>query len=151
MTYEAAPAFAALRAKAFAFKDKSAPPGMPSGVVMETGYPEGVVTLAVLSDGSVSMFFSNGGSALGAGAHPGPAQAARQLGAAGAHFAKDMPVVDRTGLPALGEVKLYVLVDGDLRCVAGKQEDFGENRLPQSPLFHAAHNVIAEIRKLKPE
>jgi hypothetical protein len=65
-------------------------------------------------------------------------------------MAPDMPVVDRTSLPELGQVKLYVLVDGALRCVGGPQEDFGENRLPQSPLFHAAHNVIAEIRKMKP-
>jgi hypothetical protein len=151
MPYEVAPAFVALRARAFAFKDKQAPPGFPSGVVMETGYPEGVVTLAVLSDGSVSMFFSNGGATMGMGQQPGPAQAARQLGAIGARLWRDMPVVDRTSLPELGEAKLYVLVDGGLRCVGGRQEDFGENRLPQAPLFHAAHGVIAEIRKMKPE
>ena len=37
------------------------------GVIMETGYPEAVVTLIALSDGTASLYFSNGGGVIGAG------------------------------------------------------------------------------------
>src|SRR5260221_6695827 len=37
-------------------------PGEVWGVVMETGYPKAVATLVALADGTVSLYFSNGGS-----------------------------------------------------------------------------------------
>ena len=38
-------------------------------VLMETGYPEAVATLVVVTDGSASIYFSNGGGIIGAGEH----------------------------------------------------------------------------------
>jgi hypothetical protein len=55
------------------------------GVLMETGYPEAVMSLPALSDGTASLYFSNGGGIIGAGGHPGPAVAARSLVAFAAH------------------------------------------------------------------
>lgn len=39
------------------------------GVLMETAYPDAVVTLVALADGTTSLYFSNGGGIIGAGAH----------------------------------------------------------------------------------
>ena len=144
------PMFAKFRQRALAWQDPEAPPGSPSGIIMETGYPEGVVMLVVMSSGTVDLFFSGGGSILGAGAHAGPKAAARELAMAAADLAPQMPVAFEFGLPERGLTKLYVLVDGGVRGVAGRESDFGENRAALSPLFHAAHRVIAEIRRIPP-
>ena len=151
MSYNVAPVYENLRARAFAFADPDAPAGSPWGVIMETGYPEGVTTLMALSDGAVGLMFSNGLTSVGAGRFEGPALAARRLGGLAAKFAPTMPFVADTNLPDLDQVRLYVLTVTGVKGVAGKQADFGENRLPQSPLFHAAHAVIGEIRKVKPD
>jgi hypothetical protein len=143
-------AFVQIRQRALAWQDSQAPPGSPSGVIMETGYPEGVVMLVVMSDGTVSLFFSGGGSVLGAGAYPGPAKAARDLAMRAAHMAPQIPVAFEYELPQQGITKLYVLVDGLVRGVVAREVDFGENRSPFSPLFHAAHRVIAEVRRIPP-
>jgi hypothetical protein len=52
--------------------------GLPSsdknqihGVLMETGYPEAVATLVTIADGTVSLYFSNGGGIIGVGQHEG--------------------------------------------------------------------------------
>lgn len=41
-------------------------------VLMETGYPEAVSTLVTIGDGTVSLYFSNGGGIIGVGQHKGP-------------------------------------------------------------------------------
>ena len=120
-------------------------------MILETGYPEGVVMLVVMSDGTISLFSNGGGSVLGAGKYPGPAQAARKLALAGAQLGPRMPIVTDYALPQMGVAKLYVLIGGMVRGVAGRERDFGENRVQFSPLFHAAHHVIAEIRRIPPQ
>ncbi len=150
MSEELDPVFAAIRQRALSWQDPEAPQGSPSGVVMETGYPEGVVLLAAMSDGTVSLFFSKGGSVLGGGGHTGPAQAARALAMLAAQMAPQMPLAVEATLPKTGTVAVYVLIDGIVRSISGREKDFGENRSLYSPLFHAAHRVIAEIRRLPP-
>jgi hypothetical protein len=39
--------------------------GVPLGVLMETGYDSATVTLFALSDGTTSLYFSNGGGVIG--------------------------------------------------------------------------------------
>jgi len=41
------------------------------GILMETGYKDAVVTLSAIGDGSVSLYFSNGGGIIGLGQHEG--------------------------------------------------------------------------------
>jgi len=47
-------------------------PNQVWGALMETGHPEAVSTLVVLGDGTVSLYFSNGGGIIGLGQHEGP-------------------------------------------------------------------------------
>lgn len=144
---EADPMFMKLRTRALAWQDPEAPPGSPSGVLMETGYAEGVVLLVVMSDGTADLYFSKGGGVMGGGAYPGPKKAARDLAMMAAHMAERIPIAFEFGLPDTGLVKLYVLVDGQVRGVVGREIDFGENRAPFAPLYHAAHRLIAELRR----
>jgi hypothetical protein len=146
--YEINPTYADIRDKAFAWKDERAPKGSPCGVVVETGYPKAIFTLVALSDGSVNLYYNTGGGMLGAGAQEGPARAAIALAQAAKHFAPQMPVAPNKLSPDQGETKLYVLVDGQVRGVAAADREFGENRMPQSPLYHAAQRVLVEIGKL---
>lgn len=48
-------------------------------VLMETGYPDAIVTLVAIADGTVSIYFSNGGGIIGLGQHAGPARAAKSF------------------------------------------------------------------------
>lgn len=138
------------RERALAWQDPGAPLGSPSGIIMETGYPEGVVSLVVMSDGTVSLFFSGGGAVLAAGLFDGPAQAGRELAIAAQHFAPMMQPAMDLAMPKTGMVNIFVLVDGIIRSAHGKVTDFGENRLQFSPLFHVGVRVIAAIRTLPP-
>src|SRR5215470_17118778 len=49
------------------------------GVVMETGYPEGVATLVSLADGTTSLYLEGGGGIIGGGAHDNVANATKPL------------------------------------------------------------------------
>ena len=60
------------------------------GIVMETGYSKAVSSLVALADGTVSIYFSNGGGIIGLGPHDGPHRAAQSLLASSQQFSKDM-------------------------------------------------------------
>lgn len=139
------------RERALKWQDPQAPLGSPSGVIVETGYAEGVVSLVVMSDASVSLFFSGGGAVLHAGLFDGPAQAARDLAMAAMHFAPQMQPAIELNMPKKGMVNIFVLVDGIIRSSTGKMSDFGDDRLPLSPLYQIALRVIAAIQALPPE
>ncbi len=116
------------------------------GILMETGYPDAVATLVTVADGSVSLYFSNGGGIIGAGQHDGPRKACESfLGVAPkflsyAHLTTDYP------LPKNGQTKFYFLtLDGDYTAEA-KEEDLGNERHPLSPLFYEAQKVITQAR-----
>ena len=116
------------------------------GVLMELGYPQAVATLVALGDGTTSLYISTGGGIIGAGEHP-PVRAASEkfLAATEAHLAGFQPAAE-TPLPQTGRVRFYVRTyDGILGAEADEQ-DLGHGRHKLSPLFHAGHAVITEMR-----
>lgn len=119
------------------------------GVLMETGYPEAVVTLVALADGTASLYFSNGGGVIGAGQHNGPAVAARSLVAFAAHNVKRLDPASDTPLPNAGCTRFYVLTRHGVLTAEAREADLGENRDALSPLFYSAHELIAEMRKIE--
>ena len=152
MAYVIEPTYERLRELAFAWRGTEAPTGSPNGFILETGYPPAVFTLAVLRDRpvvAVSLYFSNGGGIIGAGTHKGPADAAAALARMTVRFKDALPQVRENPLPSLGEARLYILIDGIWRGVSGPEVDFGQGRMATSPLFHAAHRVIAEVMKFR--
>jgi hypothetical protein len=117
------------------------------GVLMETGFPEAVVSLVAFADGTTSLYFSNGGGVIGAGEHESVRVAsAALLGAAEAHVAGFAPAGE-TPLPAAGRVRFYVRTFGGTLTAETDEQDLGHRRHPLAPVFHAGHAVIAAVRE----
>lgn len=147
--YLLAEAYEGLRARALATKaDAIATTELVFGVVMETGYSEAVVTLVALADGTASLYFSNGGGVIGAGQHPRPSVAARSLVAFASHNLSHLAKVTQTPLAEPGRTRFYVLTANGTFAAEAPENDLGENRHGLSPLFHSAHELIAEIRRV---
>ena len=56
---------------------------------------------------------------------------------------------DDEELPPTGSTTIRVLIYEGQHAVTAPEDDFGEERHELSPLFHAAHEVITEIRLLE--
>jgi len=116
------------------------------GVVMETGYPEAVATLVTLADGTVSLYFSNGGGIIGVGQHEGPRKASSEFLTFSNQFLGQALPTKTFPLPSQGNTRFYFLTSNGILTVESNENDLGNNRLPLSPLFHKAHEVIAQAR-----
>ena len=115
------------------------------GVVMETGYPEAVVTLVTLADGTVSLYF-NGGGIIGVGQHEGPRKASTEFLTLSNQFLGQASPTKTFPLPLEGSTRFYFLTSGGIFTTESKEDDLGNNRLLLSPLFHKAHGAIAQAR-----
>jgi hypothetical protein len=124
-------------------------PGRPRvwGGLMDMGYPDGRwATLVVVGDGTVSLYTSTGGGMIGAGGHPNVAAAGEQwLTTLDAQLAL-LPIADPPGLPSQGQVVIRALLFGAQRAVTAGEDDLGHGRHPASALFHAAHEVLTQMR-----
>ena len=117
------------------------------GVIMETGYPEAVVSLVVCADGTTSLYFSTGGGIIGAGEHPSVRDAGGQmLRMAEAHLPTFVPVA-ATPFPDVGRVRFHVRTFAGIVGAEASEDDLGYGRHPLSPVFHAAHAVITAARE----
>ena len=116
------------------------------GVVMETGYPEAIVTLVAIADGTVSLYFSNGGGMIGLGGHEGPRTAGLSLIAKAASYLGSMTPAASHPLPAKGMTQFIVLTRSGTLTAGALEADLGNNSHELSPLFHAAHEVITQAR-----
>lgn len=118
------------------------------GLVMECGYPETVATLVALADRTVSLYFSNGGGMIGMGSHEGPQRAARDLLRIAPRFLEYCDSTAKYPLPRREHVRFYLFgQDVTLTAEAAERSLMGDEH-PLSPLFHVAHELISEIRKL---
>lgn len=115
-------------------------------LVMETGYPEAVATLVAVADGTTSLYFSNGGGFVGAGTHATVAEASRKWLEAGRAFLPALSDVTEPPLPDVGTTQFVAVTPGGLRGAVAPDDDLGMNRHELSPLFHAAHEVITQVR-----
>lgn len=118
------------------------------GVLMETGYSEAIVTLVALAEGTVSLYFSNGGGILGLGPHPGPQKASKSLISMAQKFSKYCSPTKTFPLPKPSYTRFYILTGNRIITIEAKEEDFGYNRNEFSPVFHKGHELISEIRKV---
>jgi hypothetical protein len=101
------------------------------------------------AEGTTSLYFSTGGGVIGAGEHDTVCAAAQAfLETADAHVEKFSATTDHA-LPARGRVRFYVHTFNGLLTAEGDEEDLGYGRHPLSPVFHAGHAVISEIRQIE--
>ena len=145
---------AGLREQAFAVEpeevgvDPSA--GRPNiwGLIMETGFPEGAASLVTFSDGTTSMYFSTGGGVIGGGQHADVRHASKALlESAHSHIKEFAPAAEHP-LPGVGRVRFYARTLVGLLFAEADENDLGEGRHRLSPLFHAGHRVITQLREI---
>jgi hypothetical protein len=116
------------------------------GVVMETGYPGAVVSLVALADGTVSMYFSNGGGIIGLGPRPEPHRIGTELITSAQKFSLQAIATKIFPLPKVSYTRFYFLTGNGVVSVEAKEDDLGNWRHALSSLFHKAHELISAIR-----
>ena len=118
-------------------------------LLMETGFSDGSYTLAVVADGSTSMYFSNGGGIIGAGEHDSVRRPSLRLLGLAREFHEKGEKVTTFPKPAAGRVIFYFVTFGGVRAYRTSEDDLGNQRDELSKLFFAAHDVITEARKIE--
>jgi hypothetical protein len=119
------------------------------GILMETGYPEAIVTLASLADGTTSLYFSSGGGMIGGGKHAVLARSAKAFVAAAEKYFQQMALTKFFPSPAVGRVRFYVLTFSGVLTLDGDENELGDGRHALSPLFYSGQDVIAQFRAVQ--
>ena len=123
------------------------PPEAPVwGILMETGYPEGTVTLFALSDGTTSLYLSSGGGVIGGHSHQSVRQANAELLETANQYYQHLEPTESFPLPAEKQTLFYVLTDSGVLSGYGREDDLGIGQHPLSPLFHTGHRAITQLR-----
>jgi hypothetical protein len=117
-------------------------------LLMETGYPQAVATLVGVVDCSTSLYFSSGGGTIGAGEHAAVAAATEQWLQLGIGVLGQLSPVDDPPLPTLGQTQFVAVTPAGLLRAVTAEDALGDGGHVLSPLFHAAHDVITQIRML---
>ena len=117
-------------------------------LLMETGYSDAVATLVAVADGTTSLYFSNGGGIIGAGAHATVAEASRRWLETSATFLAQLSATTDPTPPAEGDTQFVAVTPDGLLSAVAPEEELGEGRQPLSPLFYAGQDVITQIRLL---
>src|SRR5438128_1078436 len=108
------------------------------GVLMETGYPQAVVTLVALADGTISIYFSNGGGIIGLGPYEGPQRALGNLLGFAPHFVKYCVPAESFPLPKEDHTRFYLFTGRGIVTAEAPEEDMGHGRHELSALFNKA-------------
>jgi hypothetical protein len=119
------------------------------GILMETGYPEAVVTLVSLADGTTSLYFSNGGGMIGGGTHATLARSAKAFVATAEKYFQQMDLTKAFPLPTVGRVRFYVLTFSGALTLDVDENELGDGRHALSPLFYSGQDVIAQFRAIQ--
>ncbi len=120
------------------------------GVLMETGLPNGISTLVILADGTVSLYFSGGGGILGSGQHETARKAAGILLDAAPEFIGYMQETLDHQLPRRGQTLIYVLHDHRVSKSEFQADDLQQSNSPITPLYLKALDVVTQIRLATP-
>ena len=118
------------------------------GVLMETGYPEGLMTLVVLADGTTSLYLGHGGGIIGGGEHASVRKASRELLYNVGLYCGVLSPTKSFPYPNVGRVKFYVLTFTSTLTADANEDELGNGKHNLSNLFYASHAVISELRHI---
>lgn len=154
--FEVADIYRSLRGRLFLTDPKTiglAPEGENRfwGLMVDIGIESGVATLAVLRDGSISLYLSNGGGMIGLGQHDALHPLADKLLELAERFSLEGPEADRDSLPGEGATRFNFLGFGGTRAIEENDEDLEDGKHALSPLYEAAHALIAAAEEVADE
>jgi hypothetical protein len=118
----------------------------PWGVLMETGFPEGTAIVVSMADGSASLYLSGGGGVVGGIGDEKIRSASATFVELAGQLKANMTPTKTFPLPREGRTVFYVRTDLGVITAEADEEELGEERHKLSPLFHAGHEVIAQLR-----
>lgn len=122
------------------------------GVVMDTVMVDGTWhCLVIFADGTTSLYTSAVFGVIGAGGHPRVRQASDALLRGAESELGLFGPARNPDLPGAGQVAIRALTANGHLVVTASEDDLGHGRNPWNPLFHAAHEVITEVRTAAPE
>ena len=121
------------------------------GVLMETGYPEGLATLVSLRDGTASLYLGHGGGVLGGISHEGVRKAATDFVKESEKYLGRMKGTKSFPYPAVGQVKFYLLTFDGVVTAEADENALGEGGHELSPLFYKGHEVLSQLRRMTEE
>lgn len=122
---------------------------VPYGILMETGYPQAVVTLVSFTSGDASLYFSNGGGIIGGIGHEHIRTAAQRFVQAAAAHLNAMRKAAAFPEPAVGATRFYVLTTEGVFTAEAPENELGSGGTAPAPLFFAGQDVIAGLLQLQ--
>lgn len=142
--------YRSLRAQVFGLS-KSAPASEAEGLlalVMETATADYCYSLVAVADGALSLYLSNGGGSIGAGALKRVGQRVRLFVHEAAQYEQHAEPTDAFPLPAVGQTAFYFVGRDRVSAARHDERDLGEERVPLSPLFHRAQHLLSIIHRV---
>ena len=122
------------------------------GVIMETGLKEGPFTFLCMADGSVSIYFPNGGGIIGAGEHENVRGACFEMLSLTNKYATDFinacEKASECPLPVNGSVHFHLLTIQGTYTARCSERRLAKEQDPLSSLFNNCHAVMAEAREV---
>jgi len=116
------------------------------GILMETGHGAVTATLFALADGTTSLYLSNGGGVIGGQAHETVRIANASFMNQANHSLEHLTATAMFPIPEPAHTVFYVLTDSGILTGGALENDLGHGRHPLSPLFHAGHELITQLR-----
>ncbi|MCW3058405.1 MAG: hypothetical protein JWQ02_226 [Capsulimonas sp.] len=127
----------------------TAKPGEPYGILMEMGFDGGAATLMAMAEGTVSIYYSNGGALLGGVGHETVRNSGLAFVAAAREYVRLMQPTQSYPFPESKQIRFYALTPEGVYTYQAKWDDLGNNLDPLSPLFHLGDRTLTEFRLIE--
>jgi hypothetical protein len=154
MTFDVADMYRSLRGRLFLTDPKTL--GLSSdgeerfwGMMVDIGIENGVATLVVLRDGSISLYLSNGGGVIGLGQHDALHEKAAKILELAESFSLEGPEAERDTLPSEGFTRFNFLGYNGVRAVEEDDQELEDGAHALSPLYNAAHDLLAAAEDME--
>ena len=118
------------------------------GVMMELGYPEVVVSLVALADGSCSVYLSDGSGAVGCGLYSEVRQSAANMLHVAQRMIPHCTPAESHPLPDDSRVRFYLLSAQSVLTAEASRHELDEGATEMAELYYAGHAVIGMIELL---
>ena len=115
------------------------------GVIMEIGYPGTVVTLVCINNGTVNIYFGNGGGITGGGEYEAIRMKAEEFIHTAEVLFKKLNPTKKYPLPDVDRVRFYILTFKGI-FTAQDNRNIAKEDHELFPLLHSGHQVIAALR-----